>query len=205
MTTNLTEVSSISEITTDRLRSAGIRFGDWGTAPNTKTLDDFIGFCRTGEYELDDSEDILKVRVNVAVVFVRCVIFPRLGELYEAGQYRNGTRIANRRSQFDGSVAEKIKIYPPISESAEAAIRRGLAEELGQTEPRFKKPDSYELRFDREESLEVENADWFPGIPAVYVRRIHACIIPNNMCHKTYEEVCPDGRVILFRWDWKEV
>ncbi len=194
------ETTALSpESVIERLAQAKVRTDNWGKRPGTKSLEEFIGYCQTGEYELDDDGDILKVRVNVATAFVRCIILPRLWEMYEDGRYRVDTHVANRRNRFEGSVAARIRTL--WGEDAEGAIRRGIAKELGPMEPRFEDPNEYELRYDREESVNAVGAEGFPGIPATYLVRRHVCMVPPDMCHRRHILACDDGTAIVFKWN----
>jgi hypothetical protein len=170
------------------LEKHGVDYKSWDPKKGANTLDDLISFIESGEISLKSHPDgILIVHINVAVATISCLHNRRLLELRE---YRNGAR-----RPFTGSLGEKIL----GNEKPEMAIRRGLIEELGQTEPKFNDQSLYTLEADGREVRPPQPSEFYHGAFDVYSRKKFKIRIDPTMYHTRY--VAHDnGREICFMW-----
>lgn len=173
------------------LKKHEIDYHAWGTDSHSNTLDTLIECIESGEVWLESHPDkILIQHIHVAVVTVTCTHGGRELVLRE---FRNGAR-----RPFSGSLGEKIK----SEESSDpiCAARRGLVEELGPTEPRFRDPSMYTLTPTGCEVSEPRSSDFYgEKVFDVYHRLFFSCVIDPALYHTMYTAQ-DKGRHICFKW-----
>ncbi len=129
------------------------------------------------------------LHINVAVV---TVIHTHQGVPLVLREYRNG-----HEREFPGSLGEKIKTE--LGETPLDAVRRGLKEELGATEPKFRDVSLYTIKHELDMISESDNSDFYPGLLDVYHRYTHLCTIDKALFHNIYK-AHDNGRHICFKW-----
>jgi len=133
------------------------------------------------------------VVVNASIAYVQHYRSSdgELVELYEKSQtFPNGTTITR---DYRGIAETRKKGEQPIQ-----GAYRLLAEELGQTEPKFRKFAN--LKHCPCETLRNPSEKYF-GLSAVYRRSIFRCEIDSSYYHKEYVEVDPENGIITcFEW-----
>lgn len=143
-------------------------------------LESLIDFCLTGEMRVEKENGHCLIHVFPAVVTVRHITGRAVSELYEAFMIQHGKR---RKRYFDGTLAEKIRFR--LGEQPLEAARRGIREELGQTEPLLQT-----IGLDLEECNVLneprDESDYYPGVPAVYHRHRFRYILPFHLRHEEY-------------------
>jgi hypothetical protein len=156
-------------------------------------LDSLVRFTQTGEMKLERTNGDALLHVYTAVVTVRNITGKGVRELYEAYLIEDGCR---RTRPFNGSLGEKIRwLY---GEDDLSAGRRGINEELGETEPEIKtaKLDIERLRVEDDRRPE---SDYYGKLPAVYHRHHVRCLLPYDLCRKEFI-AHDDGREFHFLW-----
>lgn len=175
------------------LERRGIPRGEWGRRPGTKNLDSLLESLRLGECAVESNGHGVVIHWHVAVAYVYRWFRHRQNELFEHHHRLPGGQKIQR--DFPG-IGEKIW----AGETPEEAVRRGLGEELGQTEPLFKEPDFYVLYPKEEIVTRPAPSDWFRPIQDVYHRQIFTIPkIADVLFRPEYREN-RDGRMIVFRW-----
>ena len=160
-------------------------------------VDYFARAVERGELGLERGEkNTINLHVFVSVVHVRLRRGGERYELWESIELPNSTKI---RVGFDGSVAEKVRTCE--GEEPMQAARRGLGEELGQTESRFADPSDYIL-WPRNvvERLETTEADWYNGFDLTTYHRHHFNCYPHSSLYHPEYAFEANGRKHRFRW-----
>lgn len=163
-----------------------IDYEKWGHFEASKPVKRLIESIEDGEIEWDyeNASDLL--HVHTAIVHV---LYEKDGQRFELRerhqQFKNGHLNYRRDPYFTGSISKKIKRR---KETAMGAAVRGLAEELGPSEKGF--TDSRNYRFHstkpREEEAPPRPSRSYPGLRAMYHRKIFVCQIPEALYHEEY-------------------
>ena len=175
------------------LEKQGVPYQEWGHRPGTKSFESLLGSLRLGECAVESNGHGIVIHWHVAVAYVYHRFKHRQNEIFEHHQkLPSGQKI---QRDFPG-IGEKIL----AKETPEEAVRRGLGEELGQTEPLFKQPDFYTL-FSKEEIVtEPAPSDWFRPLRDVYHRKIFTVPEIAPVLYRPEYHEARDGREIVFRW-----
>ncbi len=180
----------------DALEDSCVPFSEWSNNPRTKTVDHLWDSVLRGEIWLEPRGTEIVAHTYVSVVHV--LYFDekqdRWFELKEiAVECRDGTVMTR---DFTGSLGEKIRSY----ENSRIAAQRGIAEELGYTEPRFMNPRNYILTRRLDMVLQgPQGSEYWPGIQALFHRHIFVCYIPPELFHNEYRAP-DDDKLLHFRW-----
>ncbi|HTK33360.1 MAG TPA: hypothetical protein VL335_02315 [Candidatus Paceibacterota bacterium] len=174
---------------------------------NYKTIEQLMESLETDAIQLEEHDNhgskslILRVNVVVAHIQVFKENTDTWHKLYEHSVFSPKTNEWKSRQQFNGSVAGKpLRSEPLNSQGLLTAIQREIGEELGQTEPRFKRPGHYELVPRHRET--VVACDCYPGLPEHFVRQHFRCLIHPKLYRKKYVHVDEKSRrITTFKWD----
>ena len=188
------------------LEEGGISTIDWGKSENTKPLSKLFKEVENGETKLAKIGD--KIKRIVDTVSVKIYDNPsKTHLLWEEGHYEKDkkTKIKDRGNP---DVREKMN----KGENPRHAVKRGIAEELGENYSRnirfFKGPPGTDID---KVDINEEDSNSYPGLPAQYRWYREEAYIPNLTNDTLYtpkkqffhEELKDDGtfkRNILWKW-----
>jgi len=188
------------------LEEGGISTIDWGKSENTKPLSKLFKEVENGETKLAKIGDEIKRIVDT--VSVKIYDNPsKTHLLWEEGHYEKDkkTKIKDRGNP---DVREKMN----KGENPRHAVKRGIAEELGENYSRnirfFKGPPGTDID---KVDINEEDSNSYPGLPAQYRWYREEAYIPNLTNDTLYtpkkqffhEELKDDGtfkRNILWKW-----
>ena len=188
------------------LEEGGISTIDWGKSENTKPLSKLFKEVENGETKLAKIGDEIKRIVDT--VSVKIYDNPsKTHLLWEEGHYEKDkkTKIKDRGNP---DVREKMN----KGENPRHAVKRGIAEELGENYSRnirfFKGPPGTDID---KVDIKEEDSNSYPGLPAQYRWYREEAYIPNLTNDTLYtpkkqffhEELKDDGtfkRNILWKW-----
>jgi len=188
------------------LEEGGISTIDWGKSENTKPLSKLFKEVVNGETKLAKIGD--KIKRIVDTVSVKIYDNPsKTHLLWEEGHYEKDkkTKIKDRGNP---DVREKMN----KGENPRHAVKRGIAEELGENYSRnirfFKGPPGTDID---KVDIKEEDSNSYPGLPAQYRWYREEAYIPNLTNDTLYtpkkqffhEELKDDGtfkRNILWKW-----
>ena len=188
------------------LEEGGISTIDWGKSENTKPLSKLFNEVVNGETKLAKIGDEIKRIVDT--VSVKIYDNPsKTHLLWEEGHYEKDkkTKIKDRGNP---DVREKMN----KGENPRHAVKRGIAEELGENYSRnirfFKGPPGTDID---KVDIKEEDSNSYPGLPAQYRWYREEAYIPNLTNDTLYtpkkqffhEELKDDGtfkRNILWKW-----
>jgi hypothetical protein len=180
------------------LERMNINYEDWGTRSPTKTVNDFVRAWMEGEILWNPGSHSHILNMHVAVARIRSVIGRQRIELREKyRQFPDGEK--ETRAHFDGSLAETVKTAPPHSEIYIDAVVRGMREELGQTQPKFKDPRNYVLEHVYHSVLKPLHWNRYPPFEIIYHREMYEATIDYKLYEPEYVCTEPD-KTTYFGW-----
>jgi hypothetical protein len=187
--------ASLEDEVITALRRRNIPFEEWGKVGASKPLYKLIESLKEGEVKWNYNNPLDNTfHIDSTVIHVRHSIDDVEYELRE--YYRdfiNGYR--DFRREWDGSMSEKMKTGETDFDTA----IRGLAEELGQSEPGFKDRNNYSLSKLRNEGRGARPTKSYPPFEAIYYRHIFMCVIPDKLFRSEYTLIDP-LKTTYFKW-----